>query len=456
VGSGQQRYKFMDQTEAIHSMHSLVSQGQGHDATRSVHPTAPLSNELSTLRNQLTFFMGVTDPRFDLTVYGYFLEGIPSRLGRNPALDASVQTLTVAFSIRLNGPSNLTRADVLQSYNETLRCLRGCLNDPVSAHTPETMCAVYLTMVCQGWIGRRGDFLPSHGSAIALLLNAAIDSDSLDRTSAFETGMVATLGTIVVCTYAPASVLPQTMSRSLLTVLSLFLLQTLESFVNPKLELDPRVLTFPRPTGPHTTVQDALNIKSLGLGALTTTAQLIKVAYTSGAKISNEHLSQIRWAYEQTQNDCVTIKAALSQAPWQQPAPPNTDPSTVTPPSPPSVSKTRLHVRMQSCYGVLLTLSLMLGSVLQGADEQDDLVDRANTDVDEVIQLAQEAERYRPLGSSGTPMYLIAAWSVTNGAERQAGLERLIGNYQTDFPSANWLAVAYMLKPRLSKSDVTV
>ena len=195
MGNGQQRYKFVDQTKVLHS---LASQRQRQDSTGHLRPSTPPSNELTALTGRLVFALGVTDACFDLTVYGYFLEDIPSRLGRNPALDASVQTLTVAYSSLLSRQPGSDRAEVLQSYNDTLRCLRGCLNDPVLAHTSETVCAVYLVMVCQGWIGRRGDFLPSHGEAIAHLLNAAVESDSLNTTTTFETGMVATLGMIVV------------------------------------------------------------------------------------------------------------------------------------------------------------------------------------------------------------------------------------------------------------------
>ncbi|KAK5657187.1 hypothetical protein OQA88_3245 [Cercophora sp. LCS_1] len=365
--------------------------------------------------------MGVTDARFDLTVYGYFLEEIPSRLGRNLALDAAVQTLTVAFSFLLSRQTGSDRAEVLRSYNDALRCLRDCLNDPMSAHTSETLCAVYLVMVCQGWIGRRGDFLPSHGGAIAHLLNAAMQSDNLSTTAAFETGMVATLGMIV----------------------------TMESFVNPNLELDPRVLDFPRPSGPQETVQAALNVPSLELRALARTAQLIRGTSTGSG--TNEYLSQIQSSYKQTENDCITLKEALSQTPWPQPPSlSGNGTSTVAKSSPlPVVRETRLHVRTQASYGVLLTLAIMLSSILQEADEQYSLASQANTHVDEILRLAQQAERYRPLGSSGTPLYLITAWSVTSDAARQAELERLIGNYQSDFPSANWFAVAQSIKPKL-------
>ncbi len=111
----------------------------------------PLGNELSALTVSLVSAMAVTDPRFDLSVYGSFLQEIPRRLGRNPALDASVRALTVAFpSVRNRQHVRHTpTAEVLRSYSHALRCLRGCLGDSSLAHAPETMCAVHLVMICQ-------------------------------------------------------------------------------------------------------------------------------------------------------------------------------------------------------------------------------------------------------------------------------------------------------------------
>ena len=141
VGSGEQRYKFLDQTHAL-------ARPTGGPAARDHGgvPSTPLSNDLSTLTGSLVSAITVTDPRFDLTVYGYFFEEVPRRLGRNSALDASVRALTVAF------PSLRTRqqsADVFRSYSNALRCLRDCLGDPSLAQSPDTLCAVYLVMICQ-------------------------------------------------------------------------------------------------------------------------------------------------------------------------------------------------------------------------------------------------------------------------------------------------------------------
>jgi hypothetical protein len=88
----------------------------------------------------------VTDVRYDLSCYGGFLNQIPARLGRNPALDASVGALTTAF------PALYTQRllpDAISRYIDALRALRICLQDPATAKSLDTLCAIYLILVCQ-------------------------------------------------------------------------------------------------------------------------------------------------------------------------------------------------------------------------------------------------------------------------------------------------------------------
>lgn len=88
----------------------------------------------------------VTDLRYNLTCYGGFLKGIPRRLGTNDALDASVGALTSAFSslhTRRQSPETLAR------YVHALKTLRIILDDPAKARAANTLCAMYLIMICQ-------------------------------------------------------------------------------------------------------------------------------------------------------------------------------------------------------------------------------------------------------------------------------------------------------------------
>ena len=109
---------------------------------RAVVPSNPTSLDTMSLVSALQ----VTDVRFDLRIYGPFFTELPRRLGRNPALDASVHALTVSI------PAVHTHQftpDMFQAYGDALRHLRAALRDPTTAGSVETICAVYLVMICQ-------------------------------------------------------------------------------------------------------------------------------------------------------------------------------------------------------------------------------------------------------------------------------------------------------------------
>lgn len=107
-------------------------------------------NPLTITTSRFLAALGVTDPRFDLTIYGEFMKEIPQRLGSNSALDAAVYALTAAFaSIRKDRPS----AEAINSYCRALKTVRLCLINPVQRKSPDTLCAMYLIMVLQVRLG---------------------------------------------------------------------------------------------------------------------------------------------------------------------------------------------------------------------------------------------------------------------------------------------------------------
>lgn len=115
------------------------------DVTSGGLSRAP-SNARTIVTNALVSALEVTDLRYSLICYGGFVKDIPRRLGTNDALDASVGALTSAFSSlqrRRQSPETLSR------YVHALKTLRISLNDPAKAHSPNTLCAMYLIMICQ-------------------------------------------------------------------------------------------------------------------------------------------------------------------------------------------------------------------------------------------------------------------------------------------------------------------
>lgn len=91
------------------------------------------------------------DPRYSILIrWGYFLVGVPRRLGSNDALDAAVNALLARhteLSLRQNNSSLEIPAALY--YSKALSALRVSLQDEQTATSTETLFAVILLMYCQ-------------------------------------------------------------------------------------------------------------------------------------------------------------------------------------------------------------------------------------------------------------------------------------------------------------------
>jgi hypothetical protein len=104
------------------------------------------SNKITVVTSAMVSVLEVKDIRYDLGVFGEFLKRIPSRLGTNAALDASVKAITTSYASIYSREKPL---EALQSYGQGLKALRICLNDPVKVRSADTLCAFYLMVICQ-------------------------------------------------------------------------------------------------------------------------------------------------------------------------------------------------------------------------------------------------------------------------------------------------------------------
>jgi hypothetical protein len=109
-------------------------------------PTRMPSTDTSRMAAAFVAAFQVTDIRYAMAYYGPFLRDIPRRLGNSTVLDSAARALSTAYPL-LRAGSYPPNALVL--YGQSLRALRECLNDPVEARTPDTLCAVYLITICQ-------------------------------------------------------------------------------------------------------------------------------------------------------------------------------------------------------------------------------------------------------------------------------------------------------------------
>lgn len=113
----------------------------------------------------------------------------------------------------------------------------------------------------------------------------------------------------------------------------------------------------------------------------------------------------------------------------------------------------RLHVRWQTGYGILLFMGIVLNALLrayQGAASSPSLADDSAGFVANVLMLAEQALQYRPLGSSATPIYLVAAYAaLESGGSESERVEALLAEYQSDFEIARWLDMAQSFRTQL-------
>lgn len=108
-----------------------------------------------------------------------------------------------------------------------------------------------------------------------------------------------------------------------------------------------------------------------------------------------------------------------------------------------------LLTRYRVGYGILLALASTLNGILRAFDPDDmTLVEESVSFSNDIMTIAAHASQYRPLGASYIPLCLIAAWAAIVDPSKQAEVEKMLGEYQTDFVQARWMHGAIWLKNR--------
>ena len=159
VGSGQQRYKFLEEDGISNSSgkRSLTIRAakpttSSHSSRSSVSLSRTPSSDEFLLSSSLIVKLKVKDDlRYSLTwAYGAFFEEIPKRIGTNEALDTAVDALVYAhskFGSSVHGASN--DPECLGKYTHAVTTLRLCLDDPIKARETNTLAAVMLLLIVQ-------------------------------------------------------------------------------------------------------------------------------------------------------------------------------------------------------------------------------------------------------------------------------------------------------------------
>jgi hypothetical protein len=135
-----------------------------------IRPSGTPSNELTMTMNMFVAALEIPDLRYSLSAIGDFLVHIPRRLGRSEALDSAVGALACAFPCHY---SDQPTSKALVPYIRAIGALRRAMDDEKTAFTSETLCAIYLMMICQGWVGGPDDRPVPHNAMMVHILNSS-------------------------------------------------------------------------------------------------------------------------------------------------------------------------------------------------------------------------------------------------------------------------------------------
>ncbi|KAJ5179474.1 hypothetical protein N7492_002684 [Penicillium capsulatum] len=394
VGSGQQRFKFKNAestviVQAAPRRTRPVSRAKRLSTSKIVSPLS-----MDSLSTSFVHSLKISDIRYDLAYYGPFLHDIPRRLGSSRALDASVKTLVTAYPYfhgRGFPPS------VFVNFGSSLRALRECLSDPVEARSSNTLCAVYLITICQSWLGKYDDQLTSHGEAIAHMLRMADPEKCQNK---FERDILMTLSIPVI----------------------------LESISNPRVRMEPSFWeklvsvirgrsagssdTRPRPTTDIFTLAkfpDFIRDPDSCVSEMAATYLQIR----DDSRKMRQYLDN--WSPTQTEDWC---SVALMQ-----------------------------RSRYQAGYCLVITLGLILNTLLRAFDPQNEMLAQESAFYcDEIIDEAELASCYRPLGAAYMALCLVIALASVENPAQHARIETILADYQTDFSETRWRDRAMWLR----------
>ncbi|KAK2736726.1 hypothetical protein FQN57_000574 [Myotisia sp. PD_48] len=388
VGAGQQRYKFVEQYPSRTVTKTDMPKSGQKIAYKPITamPEAP-SNELTVMANAfIRMIKATTDVRYNLVwSYGGFLRHIPQRLGRNEALDASVRALIDAHS-NFCLQQEVTKS-VLVKYSSGLSKLRSCLDDPIKARTPETLCAVMILLVCQGFIGTTEFNWTGHCEGAAQILKARSYYDPNDE---FESKLVLSLRGPVL----------------------------FEALMNRKIKFT----AFEW----KTLIENHLD-EGTGEGQMMRCLARAPDFMRRGRLLLYEEtedptlLRDMRTNYEQVKEVVQTFKARFSDIQ-----------ENVSDKTPILSSTVLVHSLYQRSYDLALTIAIMLNCILSSIDFEQELELQldATAFAKEILSHAASAARYKPMGSAFMLLCLGAAWVGTTDSLLRSSIETAMVEYQ--------------------------
>ncbi|KAK4869374.1 hypothetical protein LT330_006374 [Penicillium expansum] len=280
-------------------------------------------------------------------------------------------------------------------FGKSVRALRECLDNPVEVRSPHTLCAIYLISICQAWLGKFEKQSASHGTAIAHLLRIA---DISRYKSGFERDLIVTLSVPVI----------------------------LDGICNPRVQMAPSFWN-----DMMILIQQGSSPAPDSIPRSTTT--LLSLSQFPGyLHHPHSHAPEITAAYIKLQEDAQNIYLYLDQP---------TDPAGLS--SPVLIRRSR-H---RATYTVVIALALLLNTILRALDPENAVLAEESTFFCErIINEAELASRYRPIGAAYVVPCLVVALGTAESPQQLARIEATLTDYQTDFGGFEWRELAMWLR----------
>ncbi|KGO67684.1 hypothetical protein PITC_064470 [Penicillium italicum] len=146
----------------------------------------------------------------------------------------------------------------------------------------------------------------------------------------------------------------------------------------------------------------------------------------------NSHLPDIMAAYFTLQEDAQSIYPYLDQP---------TEPAGL---SSPVLSR---RLRHRAAYTVVIALALLLNTILRSLNPENAMLAKESTFFCErIINEAELASRYRPIGAAYAVPCLVVALGTAEASQHLARIEATLTDYQTDFGGFEWRELATWLR----------
>ncbi|KAF2500928.1 hypothetical protein BU16DRAFT_440848, partial [Lophium mytilinum] len=108
-----------------------------------------------------------------------------------------------------------------------------------------------------------------------------------------------------------------------------------------------------------------------------------------------------------------------------------------------SLDYLKMLFRYQVAYGMMIQFATILSYILRAFNppnaQLNELHETSLFFADELVSLARKTAPFRPLGASFIVQALCAAWAATEDSARQAEIEVVLKDYETDLPNANYV-----------------